>query len=250
MFYYDSFTPDALGGPQLDHLLALGWYRMNQYIFTTSHLQYEDLYRVHWLRYSIAEIKEHASHRRIRKQNTDFRFILNDLDTISAEHEELYSRYRASITFNGAESIQDSLFGDNPTDTSIYQTKCISIFHNNKLIAGGYFDVGEQSAASILHFFDPDYKGYSLGKYLILLTLDYLKANGFRFYYPGYIVEGLPKMDYKLFLGRKDAQYFDPETISWKYFQEDILVRADTPSENTTDNNVHDEDSFISENPQ
>jgi hypothetical protein len=38
-------------------------------------------------------------------------------------------------------------------------------------------------------------------------------------------VEGHSKMDYKLFLGKEQAQYFDPETVTWKYFQESILTK-------------------------
>jgi hypothetical protein len=39
------------------------------------------------------------------------------------------------------------------------------------------------------------------------------------------VVEGLSKMDYKLFLGKEAAQYFDPLSVNWKYFEESILIR-------------------------
>jgi arginyl-tRNA--protein-N-Asp/Glu arginylyltransferase len=39
---------------------------------------------------------------------------------------------------------------------------------------------------------------------------------GVHYYYPGYVVEHDPKMNYKLFLGIDAAAYFDPETIQWK----------------------------------
>lgn len=224
--YHYSLDPDEISGRDLDELLALGWYRMHQSIFSCSHVELGELYRVHWLRYSLNEIKTQPSHRRIRKNNNAFHFIIEDFTRIRGDHQELHKRYRNSIDFNGAISIEDCLFGsDEGTGKNIYNTKCISIFDHDKLIAGGYFDVGENSASSILHFFDPRYGRYSLGKYLILLTIDYLESEGYTFYYPGYIVEGLSKMNYKLFLGKSEAQYFDPETATWKYFQESILVR-------------------------
>jgi hypothetical protein len=37
------------------------------------------------------------------------------------------------------------------------------------------------------------------------------------------VIVGRPKFDYKLFLGRETAQYFDPETESWKPFCERIM---------------------------
>jgi arginine-tRNA-protein transferase len=198
---------------------------MHQYLFTCSHIEHGELYRVHWLRYALSEIKTHPSHKRIRSRNRNFQYIIEDLTHVRVDHAELHYRYRSSIDFDGAWSIEDCLFGDDEVERNMFTTKCISVFDDDKLIAAGYFDVGQKAAASILHFFDPGYRSYSLGKYLILITLDYLCAHGYHWYYPGYIVSGLPKFDYKLFLGKEEAQYFDPQSASWKCFQEGILTR-------------------------
>lgn len=223
--FYHSLSPDAISGSELDFLLAHGWYRMHQSIFTSSHLHLEESYRVHWLRYPLAEIKNRPSHKRIRNRAKDFRYSIEALDAIRPDHEALYSTYRESIDFDGAYSIHHSLFGEEDTGKNIFKTKCISVYDQDSLIAGGYFDVGATSAASILHFFDPLYKDYSLGKYLMLLTVDFLQSSGYEFYYPGYLVAGKDKMNYKLFIGKEATQYFDPETISWKPFQENILLK-------------------------
>lgn len=215
--YHFSLSPDFISGSDLDQYLALGWFRMHQNIFTTSHLYLDKPNQVHWLRYTLGEIKNRSTHQRIRNQAKFFKYIIEDF-TIRTEHKELHKRYRSSINFDGAGSIEECLFGDEPIFKSIYTTKCISVYDQDKLIAAGYFDLGVSAAASILHFFDPVYRQYGLGKFLILLTVDYLKANDFEFYYPGYLVEDIGKMDYKLFLGEQEAQYFDPETVSWKYF--------------------------------
>lgn len=217
--YYQSLQPISLSGHQLDQLLSLGWYRMNQDIFTTSHVHLGGLYRVHWLRYSIDEISKHASHIRIRQKAKKFSYRIDDFD-LSEDHHALYSIYRSSIDFQGSPSVTDCLFGEEAGISSIYTTKTISIYDGFTLVGAGYFDLGKVGAASILHFFNPNYKRYSLGKYLILLTIDWLKQHGFDFYYPGYIVEGNPKMDYKLFLGKECAQYFDPVDAAWKRYVE------------------------------
>jgi leucyl-tRNA---protein transferase len=228
--YYQSINPVSLTGLQVDQILAMGWYRMHQSIFTTSHVSLGDLYRVRWLRYAIAEIKIHASHKRIKRNTKNFRFSIEDF-IYRDEHRDLHLRYRASIDFDGAPSITDCLFGEEEVIPSIFDTKCVSVYDGEKLIACGYFDVGKVSATSILHFFDPEYKRYSLGKYLMLLTLDYLRDNNYRFYYPGYIVQGNPKMDYKLFIGKEQAQYFEPSTGDWKYFHEGLLGKQSSTNE-------------------
>jgi leucyl-tRNA---protein transferase len=220
--YYDSIQPLSISPAGLDHALSLGWYRMHQGIFTCSHVNLGDVYRVHWLRYRLIDIKERESHKRILNKNKSFHYSIEDFNPlfIRPDHVELHLRYRASIDFDGARSIHECLLGDDFDGTNIFETKCISVFHGNKLIAGGYFDVGLQAGTSILHFFEPDYKKYSLGKYLILVTMNYLTKHGYRMYYPGYIVQGLNKMNYKLFLGIDAAQFFDPESQQWLYVKE------------------------------
>jgi arginyl-tRNA--protein-N-Asp/Glu arginylyltransferase len=149
---------------------------------------------------------------------------------ISQDHQELHARYREHIDFDGAPTIQHALFGDEGIDKGVYKTKCISVFDQQKLVASGFFDVGSNSGTSILHFYEPHYKEYSPGKYLILLTVDFLRSQGFTFYYPGYVVSGIDKMNYKLFLGKEAAQYFETESQTWQRFKESILA-----PENLTD---------------
>jgi arginine-tRNA-protein transferase len=149
------------------------------------------------------------------------------LQSIRPDHEELYARYRASIDFEGALSIRESLFGEDDTDKNIFKTKCISVFDSDKLIAGGYFDLGDRSAAAILNFSDPTYKKHSLGKHLMLISVEFIQSHGFETYYPGYVVAGHSKLNYKLFIGREAAQYFEPGSKTWKHFQDTILSREE-----------------------
>lgn len=217
--YHFSISPKFLDGAELDHFLGLGWFRMHQTIFTSNEVSSLDAIRVHWLRMPLAEITNHRRHRKIRNANKSFRATIETFTKIRDDHEELFARYRASITF-GAETIHDCLFDD--TEENIFQTHCISVYDGEKLIAGGYFDTGVTSAAAILNFFDPEYSRYGLGKFLMLVAVDYLKEHGYTFYYPGYLLAGNNKMDYKLFLGKEATQYYDPETRTWKPYHEGL----------------------------
>jgi arginyl-tRNA--protein-N-Asp/Glu arginylyltransferase len=225
--FHKTLMPDSLPGLELDRYLALGWYRMHQTIFTTTHLLAAECWRVHWLRFSLKEISERATHRKIRKRNQVFNVNIEDFTRIRPDHEALYGIYRESIDFNGAISIQQSLLDEEDENRNIFRTKCISVFDGDKLIAGGYFDLGNTSGTSILHFFDPVYKRFGLGKFLMLVTVDYLKTEGYEFYYPGYVLAGNAKMDYKLFLGKEATQYYDPETATWRPFHDSILLAED-----------------------
>lgn len=130
--YHQTLIPDSLSGPALDKLLALGWYRMHQTIFTTTHLVRDEFYRVHWLRYPLHAIRDLAYHRRIRRRTNAFRFEIEAIPGIPDAYEELYARYRRSVDFDGPITIQQSLFGDDGIDRRVYDTKCISVFDQDR----------------------------------------------------------------------------------------------------------------------
>jgi arginine-tRNA-protein transferase len=106
---------------------------------------------------------------------------------------------------------------------NIYDTHALQIWDGDRLVGMGIFDLGAKSGASILHFYDPEYARYSIGKYLILLTMDELRARGCEWYYPGYVVTDVPRFDYKFFLGRDVAEYFEPTSQTWKAWHDDVL---------------------------
>lgn len=221
--YYNRVTPRHLSPAMLDLVLSRGWYRMRQDIFTISHLSEETgYYRVHWLRYNISKISDRNTHRRIRKNHPGYKVTFEPLSYIPESHRNLHRKYRKWIDFDGVRTIEEGLFGSEVI-TNIFPTWSLSVYEGEQLVAAGYFDVGDTSVASILHFFDPEHRWSSPGKFLILCTLDWMRSNNKNWYYPGYVVAGKPKMDYKLFIGESDAEFFDPVDGQWKVFDRRIL---------------------------
>ena len=223
--YKHRTEPEQLSGEELDHYLAKGWYRMHQDIFTVSHLvdwPKIEANRVWWLRYHVDNIQSHTSHKKLIKRNNKFSYVIKKYDQIEEDEELLYKKYGAWITFDCYDSIADSLF-DNEPNKNVYDSWAILVYDQDKLIAMGIFDRGKEAIMSKLHFYDPDYEKYSLGKYLILLTIEYMRNNGFCWYYPGYIVVDRPRFNYKLFLGKESAEYYCPDTDTWKSYDDSIM---------------------------
>jgi arginine-tRNA-protein transferase len=180
------------------------------------------LHQVSWLRFQLDQIVEKKSHKKIRRKNSEFQVRYATNYQASELHNSLFERYVASIDFQTYPSITEALCGDD--NVNIFQTNSIEVFDGDKLIAVGIYDVGSNAAQSIMHFYDPDYSLYSLGKYLVLLTVDHLIKNNYIFYYPGYVVAGRPKFDYKLFIGEEVACYFDPEKFDWLLFDQHRMI--------------------------
>ena len=91
-------------------------------------------------------------------------------------------------------------------------------------IAKAYIDLGEKAVLAKVNFYDPDYAKYSLGKFLILKTIEFMRKNDYEWYYPGYIVVDRPKFLYKLFLGKESAEYYHPDSETWKRYCDSILL--------------------------
>lgn len=213
MVYYDIHYPNHLTGNQLDDYFANGWYRMQQMIFTTDVILKENrLLPVFWLRLNLAKYKPNKKHLQLLTTNKNYTVDFVD-GNITEELEALYQLYKAAMDFELSETLQDSLLGE--TTNSIYDTRCITIRHEGKLIAAGFFDKGEKTMAGILNCYHPDYAKQQLGKYLVLLKIAYAQQQQLDYYYTGYLSTADPKFDYKLFAGKDATEVYNRNQQQW-----------------------------------
>ena len=206
--------PTALAPHELDVYLERGWFRMRQNIFTTNFVHFKDqFYSALWLRISLAELKHDSGRDKLFKQNTIFSTEVRPA-SVTDEKEALYMRYREQIAFEPMASLTQLLYGDIPT-TNIYNSFEVVVYDGEKLIAVGFFDIGGISAAGIVSVYDPDYKKYSLGKYLIYSKIEYCRKLGLQYFYPGYFVPGYKAFDYKLTIGRSALHFLALQSQEW-----------------------------------
>lgn len=205
--------PLSLSGEELDRYLAEGWFRMGQTIFTTNFLNFKQkFYSAIWLRIRLSECLPSKSEEKLIKANANFSVRIQRA-ALDQEKENLFARYRAQVSFEPSSSIHSLLFGK--AADNVYDTIEITVRDGEKLIGCGFFDLGKTSTAGITSFYDPDYKKFSLGKFLIYKKIEYARVNGFDFFYPGYFVPGYSAFDYKLKLHNNAQEYFDLATSRW-----------------------------------
>lgn len=210
-------------GRKLDLCLSMGYFRMQQEVFTCRYVVFEGkYYPAYWLRINLARATLGTKQARLFRINGQFWARVKPL-ALTEELEMLYSQYRDSIDFDAPASVTDCLFGDRSPHPSAFDTYAIEIRNENRLIAVGIFDNGEQSIAGIMNFYDPAYRKQSLGKYLMLLKMKYAQQQGKAFYYPGYLVGGYAKFDYKLFACEPATEVFDTTNGQWLPFSWEIL---------------------------
>jgi arginine-tRNA-protein transferase len=218
----NSYYPEQLDGEDLDYFLDMGWYRMGQSLFTTHFIFLDDnFYRVFWLRYELGKIAFGKSQRRIELRNSQFDVSVKPFE-LSDEIENLYAVYKTGVNFRTPISVHHWLFGDRPL-YDVFNTELIEVRDKGKLIAVGITDQGCESIAGIMNFYHPEYKKYSLGKYLMMLKIKRGQAKNLRWYYPGYIVYQRPEFDYKLSLNQNAVEIFIPELKGWQAYQRQFV---------------------------
>ncbi|SFQ28949.1 GNAT family N-acetyltransferase [Hymenobacter arizonensis] len=220
-----SASPSALRfirGDALDFYLGQGYYRMQQDLFTCQFVPFDGrIYTTHWLRLVLAKAEWGPEQRRLQRRNARFAATVQPL-YITAEHEELYTRYRSAITFDAAPTVEAVLQGGE--EHNVFNTYIIEVRDGERLVAAGIFDRGDRSLAGILNYYDPDYRQYSLGKYLLLLKTDYARRLQLDYYYPGYVVHDYPKFDYKLFLSPTATEVFDSISGRWLPYSKEVVT--------------------------
>ncbi|MEO8412848.1 MAG: hypothetical protein ABI472_04285 [Ginsengibacter sp.] len=198
---------------ELDDLLSLGWFRIQQTIFTTDILYFDgEVYPAVWLRVGLQNFQPDKKYRTLHSKNCRFTTEIKKA-IITPQQEALFALYKENITFENAPSLHGLLYGGSTRD--VYNTFMINVYDGNKMIGTGFFDVGNTSAAGICSIYDPGYKKYSLGKYMIYQKMLYCKNENFAYFYPGYFVPGYPMFDYKLDIGKPSIEYFNSRKKEW-----------------------------------
>ncbi len=198
---------------ELDFLLSLGCFRMQQEMFTCQYVSFDGVsYAVHWLRIVLDKVSYGPKQTRLFRINDAFSVTAKPF-VLTREVETLYALYKDSVDFDAADSVEACLL-DGDTLTS-FDTHIIEVRDGATLIAAGIFDNGDQSIAGIMNFYHPAYRRQSLGKYLMLLKIEHARRQQKTYYYPGYIVSNYPKFDYKLFACAAATEVFDDRHADW-----------------------------------
>jgi leucyl-tRNA---protein transferase len=210
--FSEKYHLDTLSPTEFDDFLAQGWYPMGQTIFTTHFLCFfRQFYSAIWIRLPLEGYQYSKSLRKLRRRNQErFRIEVNPA-TFTEEKEALFQRYR--LTFSGSlpQTLSECHFDQE--ENNIFDTREVTVYDQERLIACSYFHLGARGAASIQGFYDPDYSSYSLGLYTMLEEISFCMDSGIDFFYPGYVVPGYDRFDYKLRIGPVD--YYELTTQQW-----------------------------------
>jgi len=233
--------PHKLSAKRYDQYLASGWFRGSVMLYKMDILCLDThVYSVVNIRLNMAK---HENKRRLaktlRRNREKFRITIDSVKLNSAK-ESLYNKQKKKFHGFIHNSLHDFLYSG--FRNTVFDTKELCVYEGDKLVACSYFDIGEKGIASLLGIHDEDYASSSLGIYTMLEEIEYAKTNGYKWYYPGYILNGHKGFDYKLRLGDYEfynsnkrwakLTHFDPENLT-----DQIVNRMNVKLENVLKEN-------------
>jgi arginine-tRNA-protein transferase len=180
----------------LDDYLARGWFR-NGYVMAAVQLvaMDADVFATVSVRARLRDFRFSKSLRRVKRRN-DERFRVEVGPAVAGpQRERLYElgeeRYAGHMMDSVAEMIEAEPFAD------LFDTQEVAVYDGERLVAVSFFDRGRHSVASLLGLYDPAYKEQGLGIYTMLVEIEHALERGDRYYYPGFVTLGNPRLDYK-----------------------------------------------------
>jgi arginine-tRNA-protein transferase len=214
-FQYIGAGEEGFKDVTLDNLLAAGFYRMQHFMFTCNDTIIDKegcSIPVFWLRTLVNECKFSRSANIIIKKCAGFSVSIQQA-YVDKEVEALYAVYKKHVQFTVSNTCSDYLHQQGVPDP--FNSVMVQVRNKRKLIAAGYFDKGEHAIAGIMNIYHPQYKEYSLGKFLMLEKLKYALLHKLAFYYTGYISTESIRFDYKIFPDPGAVEVLLPVEQQW-----------------------------------
>jgi len=135
------------------------------------------------------------SQRRCFRKNSDLRVEIGPPQFSDAKFA-LYQKY--TTKWHGVTKEQDA----DDFETFLYQSpvttaEFVYFDPNDRMLAVGICDLGEDSLSSVYFYFDPEHAHRGLGTYGVLYELEYARSQLLQHYYLGYWVKACATMQYK-----------------------------------------------------
>jgi leucyl-tRNA---protein transferase len=215
-----------LSGRNLDTILAAGWYRGGDHVFTTESIYYSTnvtpgSYPVYWLRYDLEKLNLIGTLRKLHMNSQRFEIDFLPFE-LTEEYEDLYFRHSLTTSFFNFMTLRDFLSGDfgyaGVQQYCVFDTRVITLRKDGILVGAGITDMGKKTMAGIANFFDSEYRKLSPGKMLVVLKLLKAREKNMQYFYPGYIAPGISSFDYKTFVGTDCIEVWNSQKQVWQPF--------------------------------
>lgn len=183
-----------LTGEQLDLLLDEGDQRVGATVFRT---ECPFCHACEPVRIDVDTFRPSRSQRRVWARNEGELRMEVGAPLLTRRRVALWNRHRKARGLMTESSRRDAVGYQEWLVESCAPTTEVRYHLGEELVAVSLLDLGQRSANSAYHYFDPRHARRSLGVYSVLKEIEYCKARGIRWYYLGLWVEDCAALRYK-----------------------------------------------------
>ena len=187
-----EMTPEAT-----DHLLHLGYRRSGDFVYRT---QCPACTACKPTRVPLATFELTRSMRRVLNRGDRELNCQWGCPTVDERRIELFNQHRSQRDLGSGESVDARSYAAFLSDTCC-DTKELSIYRDDQLIAIAIIDVGKISISAVYTHFDPAESRYSLGTYAILKQIQWAQESNRDYVYLGMYVADNRHLNYKARFG-------------------------------------------------
>jgi arginine-tRNA-protein transferase len=149
------------------------------------------------IRLDVGCFQPDATQRRMQRRGADLLETRIGPPRSDTQRIALYNRHLFGRGLNRDEDpISQSDYQQFLTQTCC-QTIEFSYWNADRLVAVAIGDLGQTSLSAVYCYFDPDFKGVSLGTYSVLRQVEFCRQTGRRYLYLGFYIAESPHMKYK-----------------------------------------------------
>lgn len=176
-------------------------------------------------RLDLKKFKISKSQQRILKKNRDLHILINK-PMPTGRKKNIYLRYQYLKHYNkpsfpgGPRKEFDFINNLSIMMEQMYENalSCLEmeVFLGEKIIGFSIMDLGLVGASMVYLVFDPKFEKRSIGKYIILKTIEWALTEGYKYLYLGFYIPQHTKMDYKSQFG--PGERLNPYIFKWGPF--------------------------------
>jgi arginine-tRNA-protein transferase len=163
------------------------------------------LYRTHCpqcrlcepIRLDLATFRANATQRREERRGDAILTVRSGPPTVDSQRIDLFNRHRHVRRLDRDDERIDREGYAAFLVNSCVETWELSYWYGRRLVAVAVADAGRTSLSAVYCFFDPSFKGVSLGTYSVLRQVRLCRETGRRHLYLGFYVADSPHMSYK-----------------------------------------------------
>jgi len=186
---------EVLSPEQFDQRLAEGDRRSGVYLYRT---ECPTCRACQPIRLDIERFRPNATQRRMKRKGDELLTVQIGPPVVDRQRVRLFNLHRDArgLTAGDDEPIDEASYTGFLTQTCC-ETWELSYWHDGRLVAVAIADAGRASLSAVYCFYDPAFRGLSVGTFSVLRHVELCQATNRRYLYLGFFIAESPHMSYK-----------------------------------------------------